>query len=40
MVRSGEIGLVGAMYDVTTGEVVFYNDTLHLQEAKTADMAV
>ena len=40
MVRNGEIGLVGGMYDVTSGEVEFYNDTLHLMENKKAEMAV
>ena len=40
MVRNGEIALVGAMYDVTTGEVAFYNDTLHLQQANASQVAV
>jgi carbonic anhydrase len=40
MVRNGEIGLVGAMYDVGTGEVTFYDNTLHLQQTKKAEMAV
>ena len=34
MVKSGQIGIIGAMYDVTTGEVNFYDDTLHFQQAK------
>jgi carbonic anhydrase len=34
MVRNGEIAIVGAMYDVTSGEVSFYNDTLHLNQKK------
>lgn len=36
MVEKGEIGIVGAMYDVTSGEVSFYDDTLRLQEQKEA----
>jgi carbonic anhydrase len=28
MIEKGEIGLCGAMYDVETGEVVFYDDTM------------
>lgn len=28
MVQKGEIGVIGAMYDVTTGDVTFYEDTL------------
>jgi carbonic anhydrase len=40
MVRNGEIGLVGAMYDVTSGEVQFYEDTLHLKEDKKEQTTV
>jgi len=39
MVEKGEIGIVGAMYDVTTGKVDFYEDTLvnnHQSLAKAA----
>lgn len=25
MIDSGEVGLVGAMYDITTGQVTFYD---------------
>ncbi len=28
MIEKGEIGIVGGTHDITTGEVVFYNDTL------------
>jgi carbonic anhydrase len=38
MINNGEIGLVGAMYDVTTGEVNFYDDTLHLKGQKKEAM--
>ena len=36
MVNSGEIGIIGAMYDVTTGEVTFFDDTLQFQNAAKA----
>lgn len=29
MIQSGSISIVGAMYDVTSGAVTFYEDTLH-----------
>ncbi|MCD6018605.1 MAG: carbonic anhydrase [Bacteroidetes bacterium] len=29
MIKKGEIGIVGGMYDVTTGEVVFYPETMN-----------
>ncbi|MDQ3276916.1 MAG: carbonic anhydrase family protein [Bacteroidota bacterium] len=34
MVSNGEIAIIGAMYDVTTGEVKFYDDTLRFQQVK------
>ena len=40
MVNNGEIGIIGAMYDVTTGEVRFYEDTLRLQSVKQEAMAL
>ncbi|HZH65964.1 MAG TPA: carbonic anhydrase family protein [Flavisolibacter sp.] len=40
MVENGEIGIIGAMYDVAKGEVAFYDDSLHLQKSKEAAMAV
>ena len=40
MVRSGEIGIIGAMYDVTSGNVTFYDDTLQLNKQKQAAGAV
>lgn len=36
MVKSGAIGIIGAMYDVTTGEVKFYEDTLQFPKAAKA----
>lgn len=32
MVDNGEIAIIGGMYDITTGEVAFYEDTLHFQK--------
>lgn len=40
MVTKGEIAIIGAMYDVTTGEVKFYEDTLHPGGDKNSEMAV
>lgn len=34
MIEKGEVGLIGAMYDVETGEVEFLEDTLMLGEIK------
>ncbi|MBB1286327.1 carbonic anhydrase [Flavisolibacter sp. BT320] len=42
MVSKGEIAIVGAMYDVTTGEVKFYDDTLQFakEQKQTAVVAI
>lgn len=32
MVQNGEIAIIGGMYDITTGEVAFYEDTLRFKE--------
>lgn len=37
MVDNGEIGIVGAMYDVTTGQVEFYEDTKIINQIKDAE---
>lgn len=29
MIESGNIGIIGGIHDITTGEVVFYADTMH-----------
>ncbi|HPG11061.1 MAG TPA: carbonic anhydrase family protein [Chitinophagaceae bacterium] len=34
MIENGEIGIVGAMYNVETGDVVFYDDTLIAKDTK------
>ena len=30
MIESGQIGIVGGTHDISTGEVHFYSDTMHL----------
>ena len=40
MVEKGEIGIVGAMYDVTSGDVLFYDDTLIINKAEAEKAAV
>lgn len=40
MVRNGEIGIIGAMYDVTSGSVAFYDDTLQFNKEKQTATAV
>lgn len=40
MVNKGEIAIIGAMYDVTTGEVKFYNDTLQYAEEQKQNAAM
>ncbi|HEX6914743.1 MAG TPA: carbonic anhydrase family protein [Chitinophagaceae bacterium] len=34
MVERGEIGIVGAMYDVSTGRVEFYEDTIQISNSR------
>jgi carbonic anhydrase len=41
MVENGEVGIVGGMYDITTGKVAFYQDTLeHNHESLRKEAAV
>jgi carbonic anhydrase len=37
MIKTGEIGIVGANHDITTGEVSFYDDTLILASESFSD---
>jgi carbonic anhydrase len=37
MVDNGEIGIVGAMYDVTSGLVEFYEDTKIINHTKATE---
>jgi carbonic anhydrase len=38
MIENGEIGVIGAMYDVTTGDVEFYEDTLIIGKKEARKM--
>jgi len=29
MIQSGQLGIIGGIHDITTGEVTFYPDTMH-----------
>lgn len=40
MVKSGEIGIIGGMYDVGSGEVEFYEDTIEFQNSQAAKRAL
>lgn len=40
MIDKGEIGIAGAMYDVTTGSVSFYNDTVIIGTADTKEIEI
>ena len=40
MVESGEIGIVGAMHNIETGEVVFYNDVDFIKDEHNPSFTV
>lgn len=40
MVKSGEIGIIGGMYDVGSGEVTFYEDTIEFKNSRAAKHAL
>ncbi len=40
MVENGEIGIVGAMHNLETGEVVFYNDVEFIKDDKNPNFTV
>jgi carbonic anhydrase len=40
MVENGEIGVVGAMYDIETGAVTFYDDVMYIRDDKNAEFTV
>lgn len=40
MVESGEIGVVGAMYNIETGEVEFYDDVEYIRDDKNPEFSV
>lgn len=39
MVEAGQIGIAGAMYDVASGKVEFYDDTITIHQQEGADAA-
>ena len=40
MVENGEIGVVGAMYNIETGEVEFYDDVMYIRDKENPDFTV
>ncbi len=40
MVENGEIGIVGAMHNIETGEVTFYGDVEYIKDEKNPDFSV
>lgn len=40
MVENGEIGVVGAMYNIETGQVEFYDDVEYIRDNKNPDFSV
>lgn len=40
MVENGEIGVIGAMYDIETGQVEFYDDVEYIRDEKNPEFSV
>lgn len=40
MVENGEIGVIGAMYNIESGEVEFYDDVLYIRDEQNPDFSV
>lgn len=40
MIENGEIGIVGAMHNIETGEVTFYEETLFIKDEQNPDFSV
>ncbi|MFV8347059.1 carbonic anhydrase family protein [Flavobacterium sp. ZB4P13] len=40
MVENGEIGIIGAMHNIETGEVTFYNDVEYISDDKNPDFTL
>lgn len=40
MVENGEIGIIGAMHNIETGEVTFYNDVEYISDEKNPDFTL
>ena len=40
MIENGEIGIVGAMHDIETGKVVFYDDSQYIKDELSPEFSV
>jgi carbonic anhydrase len=40
MVENGEIGIIGAMHNIETGEVTFYNDVEYIKDDKNPNFSI
>ena len=40
MLEEGEIGIVGAMHDIETGMVTFYNDVMYIKDDMNPEFSV
>ncbi|SCY00724.1 carbonic anhydrase family protein [Flavobacterium caeni] len=40
MIENGSIGIVGAMHNIETGEVTFYDDALYINDAESVDFSL
>lgn len=40
MVENGEIGIIGAMHNIETGEVTFYNDVEYIKDGENLDFTI
>lgn len=40
MIEKGEIGIVGGMHNLETGEVTFYDDTLYINDAENPEFSL
>ncbi|TDE41911.1 carbonic anhydrase [Flavobacterium rhamnosiphilum] len=40
MIENGEIGIIGAMHNIETGEVIFYDDVEYIKDDKNLDFTI
>ena len=40
MVENGEIGIIGAMHNIETGEVTFYDDVEYIRDENNPDFSI
>jgi len=40
MIENGEIGVVGAMHNIETGKVTFYNDVMYIKDDQNPKFSV